>query len=180
MQRWMILALLSLAWPAAAQRPPGGPPGAHGPPGEHGPLRDLSPEDQKAIHDFKLTTSITDKLFDASQRIRTAAEKDPSMEKANPMLSGKSIDENAKKMEGHAQVMSAVKGAGLTPKEFLVSTYALMTATIWSNMKKSMPQAQPPAYVNPDNVKFVEEHPEVLQKFQTAWQKSGRPGAPHQ
>src|SRR5258708_37672147 len=139
MKSWTILAALTLALPAAAQRQPGGPPGAHGPPGEHGPLRDLSPEDQKAIHDFKLTTSITDKLFDASQRIRTAAEKDPSMEKANPMLSGKSIEENAKKMEGHAQVVSALKGAGLTPREFLVSTYALMTATIWSTIKKTIP-----------------------------------------
>lgn len=165
MSRWMTLAALCLAVPALADRPRGGPPGQ----GRHG--RELAPEDEKAIHDFKLTTSNTDKLADAGKRVRLLAEKDKSLEKDNPMQNGKTFDDSVKRIEAHPQVVGAMKSAGVSPREFVVGTFTLMTAAMWSGMKKNYPQAPVPPYVNADNLKFVEDHPEVLQKFQAAFER---------
>ena len=157
--RWMMLAVLSLALPAAAK----------GGPGQSG---DLAPEDQKAIHDYKLTNSTIDKLLAAGAKLRALAEKDPAMAKFRPM-DAKNIDESVKRMAEYPQGVAALKSAGLSPREFMVGTYALMTAAMWITMKKSYPQAQAPEYVNPGNMKFVDDHPEVLKKFQDAWGTKG-------
>ena len=173
MSRWMTLAVLCLAVPALADRPRGGPPG-----GARGKMPDLAPEDEKAIHDYKLSTSSIDKLVDAGKRVRELAEKDKSMEKANPMSEGKTFEDSVKRIEAHPQAVSAMKSAGVAPREFVVGTFTLMTAAMWSVMKKSYPQAPVPAYVNPDNMKFIEDHPEALQKFQGAFDR-GHKMHPH-
>jgi hypothetical protein len=175
MSRWMTLAVLCLALPAAAQSPQGPPPGRGG----HGPMHDLTPEDQKAIHDFKLTTSVTDRLVDAGKKVRDLAEKDPSLEKANPMAGAKGLDESVKRIEQYPEVVSIMKGEGVTPREFVLGAFTLMTATMWSSLRKSYPQAEVPAYVNPDNMKFIDDHPEVLQKFRAAFEKGGHRMRPH-
>jgi hypothetical protein len=174
MLRWMTLSLLTLALPAAADRPPHRPPGG----GFNG---EVPPEDQKAIHDFKLTSSAVDKLLAAGPKIHALVEKDPSMAKADVMRGAKNIDESLKRMQQYPQGIAALKSAGLSPREFIVSTQTLGTAMMWSIMKKSYPQAQVPAYINPDNVKFIEDHPDVMQKFQAAWggdHKMHPPGGP--
>jgi hypothetical protein len=129
----------------------------------------LAPEDQKAIHDFKLINSAVDKLLAAGLKIHAVVEKDPAMAKADVMHGAKNIDESVKQMQQYPQGIAALKSAGLSPREFIVSTQTLSTAMMWSIMKKSYPQAQVPAYINPDNVKFIEDHPDVMQKFQAAW-----------
>ena len=174
--RFLTLAVLCcLALPAAAQAPNGPPPGR----AAHGPMHDLAPEDQKAIHDFKLDTSVTDRLVSAGKNVRELAEKDPSMEKANPMQGAKTMDESIQRIEQHPQAVAAMKKAGVTPREFVVGTFTVMTATMWSQMRKNYPQAQPPAYVNPDNMKFIDDHPEVMQKFQAAFDRGGHRMQPH-
>ncbi len=174
MSRWMILAVLCLAAPAFADRPRGGPPGrARGK-----MMQDLAPEDEKAIHDYKLTSSNTDKLAAAGKRVQELLEKDKSLEKANPMTEGKTFADSVKRLEEHPQAVSAMKSAGVSPREFVVGTFTLMTAAMWSGMKKSYPQAPVPPYVNPDNMKFVDDHPEALQKFQAAFDR-GHKGRPH-
>lgn len=173
MLRWMTLALLCLALPALADRPRGGPPGGHRGNG------DLAPEDEKAIHDYKLTASNTGKLADAGKRVRDLIEKDKSLEKDNPLGEGRTFADSVKRIEAHPQAVSAMRSAGVAPREFVVGMFTLMTAAMWSGMKKSYPQAPVPPYVNPDNMKFVDDHPEVVQKFQAAFeigdQKRGHP-----
>jgi hypothetical protein len=162
MLRFMTLSLLTIALPAAADRQPHRPSGG----GLNG---EVAPEDQKAIHDFKLTNSAIDKLLAAGPKIHALVEKDPSMAKADVMHGAKNIDDSVKRMQQYPQGIAALKSAGLSPREFIVSTQTLGTAMMWSIMKKSYPQAQVPAYVNPDNMKFVDDHPDVMQKFQAAW-----------
>ena len=159
---FMTLSLLILALPAAADRQP------HRP-SEGGFNGEVAPEDQKAIHDFRLTNAAVDKLLAAGPKIHALVEKDPSMAKADVMRGAKNIDDSVKRMQQYPQGIAALKSAGLSPREFIVSTQTLATAMMWSIMKKSYPQAQVPAYVNPDNVKFIEDHPEVKEKFQAAW-----------
>ena len=168
MSRWMMLALFTLAVPALADKPGGGPPGG----GRRG---ELTPADEKAVHDFKLSTSTIDKLLDAGSKLEVAVAKDPSMQKESSMGGKRSIDENVTVMQSHPEAVAILKSAGLSPKEFLVGTLALMTAASWASMKKQYPetqaQAPAPAYVNPDNLKFVENHPEVMQKIQAAFRE---------
>ena len=160
MTRWMILAVMTLALPALAQRPHGGPgQGSHG-----GPMRDLSPEDQKAIHDYKLSTSNTDKLMDANRRLMEMAEKDPQMRKDNPMTA-RTLDDSVKKVDSLPAAKTVLKQVGLSSREFVVGTFTMMTAAMWHGMQKSYPQAQVPPYVNPDNLKFVDAHPELVKKW---------------
>ncbi len=174
MPRWMPLALLCLALPAFADRPRGGPP--KGP--AHGPMRDLAPADEKAIHDYRLSTSNTDKLVVAGKRVQELYDQDKALDKNNPMTEGRTFDDSVKRIEAHPQAVSAMKNAGVTPREFVVGTFALMTAAMWSQMKKSYPQAVVPAYVNPENMKFIDAHPEVLQKFQAAFDRDNKKGRP--
>jgi hypothetical protein len=175
MMRWM-LALLAVPLSALAQ---GGPP--HGPP--HGPggmMREMSPEDQKAIHDYKLTTGNVDKMMAAHLKFRDMAEKDPSMREGNP-FQAKTIDDSVKKIESAPPKAQAIlKETGMKPREFVVGTMTMMTSAMWSSMQKMNPQAPVPAYVNPDNLAFIDAHPEIMEKFKNMGPRHGPPGGGHE
>jgi hypothetical protein len=188
MTRWLALAVLCLAVSARAEEgaPPrrGPPPGMRGGPGGPGGpgamLRDMTPEDQKAIHDFKLTAENTGKLMDAHKRFRELHEKDPEMMKGQNPMAVKTIDESIKRVEAAPEKAKAIlKQVGLQPREFVVGTFTMMTSAIWSGMRQHMPQAQPPPYVNPDNVAFVDAHPELLEQFKQMGPPHGGPHAEH-
>jgi hypothetical protein len=163
MLRWMTLALLALALPAFADRP-------------RNALQtgEVPPEDQKAVHDFKLNSSSFNKLLAAGQKIRALAEKDPSMEKANPMRGGKNFDESVKLVEQLPQLVAALKSVGLSPREFIVGITTFSISGMWAAMKNADPPQRPPSYMNPDNIKFVEDHPDALEKFGAAWGAEGK------
>jgi hypothetical protein len=163
MLRWMTLALLALAFPAFADR-------------QRNALQtgEVPPEDQKAVHDFKLNKSSFDKLLAAGTKIRALAEKDPSVEKANPMRGGKNFDESVKLVEQWPQLVAALKSVGLSPREFIVGITTFSISGMWAAMKNAAPQQRPPSYMNPDNIKFIEDHPDALEKFGAAWGAEGK------
>ena len=181
MMRWM-LAVLAVSFSALAQGgPPGGPP--HGPGGPpHGGMmgsgmREMSPEDTKAIHDYKLTTSNVDKLMDAHKKFREMAEKDPSLHQQGNPFQATTIDDSVKKIDSAPpQAKAILKEEGISSREFVVGTMSMMTSAMWHSMSKMNPQAQVPAYVNPDNLKFLDAHPEVLEKFKNMGPRHGPPG----
>src|SRR5207253_6982600 len=88
----LMLAVLAVSLSASADRP-------HGPPPGMGMGREMSPEDQKAVHDYKLTTANVDKLMDAHKRFREMAEKDPSLHEGGSPFQAKTIDDSVKKIE---------------------------------------------------------------------------------
>src|SRR5258708_32175388 len=49
---------------------------------------------------------------------------------------------------------------------------------MWSAMIKQYPQtaSQMPAEVNRDNLKFIDTHPEIVEKWQGMWEGAGRQG----
>lgn len=163
MSHWIPLALLCLAVPAFAdkRRDPS--------PGYHNSLDDLTPEELKAVRNFKLTTATTDKLIEASKRLSTLAEKNPGA--VNGKEQAKTLDGLVKIIEAHPEVGGALKSAGLSPREFWFGINALGAAILGSFARMGDPKAPLPAYVNPDNVAFLAAHPEVLQKFQESKKK---------
>jgi hypothetical protein len=129
----------------------------------------MDAKDSKEIHDYKLTTGNVEKLVSASTKLKDVAEKDPSMDEDGP--TEKTIDDSVKRMEKYPKAVAAVKAAGLSPREFLVGTFALMNASVWSQMIKQYPQsaAKMPPEVNRDNLKFADQHPDLVQKWSQAW-----------
>lgn len=163
MSRWMILILLSLAVPALADKPRGGPTSRpHRGDSDSG----FSPEDEKAVHDYKLTKDKLAKLADAGKRMEELAKKDPSVKKAEKESHNQTLDETVKTWERYPQAIAVVKSAGLSPKEYLVGMSALVTSAMFAGMKRSNPEVQAPSYVNPDNVKFLADHPDAMEQFQ--------------
>ncbi len=168
----LMLAVLAVSLSAFADRPHGPPPGMG-----MGMGREMSPEDQKAVHDYKLTTANVDKLMDAHKRFREMAEKDPSLHEHGNPFQAKTIDDSVKKIESSpAKAQGILKDLGIAPREFVVGTFAMMTSVMWNGMQKHNPQAQVPEFVNPDNLKFIDSHPEVLEKFKSMGPRHGPPG----
>ena len=121
----------------------------------------------KAVRNFKLNAASADKLIEASKRVNAVAEKDKTLGNSKAM-EGKNLDELVKLIEAHPQVVSALKSAGVSPREFWVGNFAVGAAMLGAMVRTGDPKEPLPPYANPDNVTFVLAHPEVLQKFQEA------------
>jgi hypothetical protein len=157
-----LLAAMFIAVPALAQSRPM-----------------LGPADEKAVREYKLTTSGVDKLLSANQRFAEMVLKDPAKqtEKASP-FTAKTLDESVKRIEAVPETRAVLKKVGLSPREYVMGTFAMITAAMWSAMIKQYPQAasQMPAEVNRDNLKFIDTHPEIVEKWQGMWEGAGRQG----
>ncbi len=160
--RWTPLAVLFIAVPALAQSRPA-----------------VGPADEKAVREYKLTTSGVDKLLTANQLFAEMVLKDPAKqaEKARP-FAARTIDESVKRLEAVPGTAAVLKKVGLSPREYVVGTFAMITAAMWSAMIKQYAQAasQMPAEVNRDNLKFIDTHPEIIEKWQGMWEGAGRQG----
>jgi hypothetical protein len=151
-----LLAALVIAVPAWAQSRPM-----------------LGPADDKAVREYKLTPSGVDKLLAVNMRFAEMVRKDPAKqaEKASP-FTAKTIDESVKRVEAVPETKAVLKEAGLSAREYVVGTIAVLTAAMWSAMIKQYPQAaaQMPPEVNRDAVKFFDKHPEIIEKWQGVWE----------
>lgn len=153
--RPLLLAFLLVSLPAVAK--PGGSPPA--PPGQ-----ELNAQDQKAIHDYRLTVANAEKVMEANRRLKEAVQKDPSLME-HGAAQAKTIDDSVKRLESKPAAKAVLDGLGLTSREFVVGTFTIVSAVVWHSIKQSQPQMQVPAYVNAENIRFFDQHPELIKKW---------------
>ena len=161
MSRSMIVALLCLAVPALADKR------RDQSRGYHNSFDDLTPEDLKAVRNFKLNAASADKLIEASKRVNAEVEKDKTL-KDRKSNEGMNLDGFVKLTEAHPQIVRALKSAGVSPREFWVGSFAVGAAMLGAMVRRADPKEPLPPYANPDNVTFVLAHQEVLQRFKEA------------
>ena len=111
------------------------------------------------------------RLFDAGVKLRDLAAKDTRYR--DPGGTG-SVEEKVRHLERYPEVVSALERAGVTPRELVVGTLAVQQAAMWSSARKKSPGTPLPPEVNPDNVRFIDQHPEALRKWQLALSRERR------
>ena len=90
--------------------------------------------------------------------------------------SANSIDEMEAAVKKSPQVAKALQTAGLTPREYSKFMMAMIQASFAAGFKKAGMLKELPAGVNPDNVKFVEEHEAELKAMQAEFEKMEKGG----
>ena len=62
--------------------------------------------------------------------------------------------------------MAAIlKTTGMSPREFVLSSYSVMLAMVYADLLKAEPATLPPDYIARENIAFVRRHEEQLTKL---------------
>lgn len=136
----------------------------------------MSAADEKALHGYDLTAAKIDKLLAVAQKMKFWGEAHPEeARREDELLRGKTLDESVKRIESKPQLVSLMKSEGVTPHEFVLGMMAFAQASMWSALSPQMPDAKMPPEVNPRNVKLLQDHPEIMQKWEQAVTEKRQP-----
>jgi hypothetical protein len=130
-----------------------------------------------AVLGFRLTTDMVDKLSVAYKNLQKVIEADPGIltkaAQQRPAGGGgrsQTVSEVVKQFEAAGpSVVGAITGAGVTPRDFIVSQWAIAQAGVGVQMAKSgiaLPDA-----INKDNVAFAQKHEAALMALLAEMQK---------
>jgi hypothetical protein len=159
----ITLAALLLSFAAAADQPAQG---------QQRPHQELSPADEKEIHDYDLTQPRIDRMLKVGARMRDYLETHPEEKKENPMA-GKNLDDSVARMDQKPEMVAMMKSEGVKPREWLVGMMAFVNAAMWSEASKRNPTMQAPPTVNQKNVEYLRAHPELMQRWMDTWEPQG-------
>lgn len=121
-----------------------------------------------------------EELTDAeSERITALEAQKEALEDSQELNFGSanSLDEMEANVNKSPLVSKSLQQAGLTPREYAKFMMAMIQASFAAGFKKAGMLKELPAGVNPDNVKFVEEHEAELKAMQAEFEKMGKGGA---
>jgi hypothetical protein len=119
-----------------------------------------------------------DELTEAEQqRVEALKEQIEKMddEDFGIMNGAKSLDEMEARMKRSAPLMRGLQQAAMPPREYAKFMMAMVQAAMVAGFKKSGMKEIPPG-INPENVKFVEEHEAELKAMQQEMEKLIKPG----
>jgi hypothetical protein len=135
-------------------------------------------EDLQTVTDYKLDMGKIDKYMAAQRNIAMKA-KDLTPQQKEAMkakndaddTNNDNLDDMAKRIESEPMMASAIKDAGLSPREFALITVSLMQSSMAAGILKMRPNDNQDSLIremkaNPENVKFVQEHEAELTKKQ--------------
>ena len=135
-------------------------------------------EDLQTVTDYKLDMGKIDKYMAAQRNIAMKA-KDLTPQQKEAMkarndaddTNNDNLDDMAKRIESEPMMASAIKDAGLSPREFALITVSLMQSSMAAGILKMRPNDNQDSLIremkaNAENVKFVQEHEAELTKKQ--------------
>ena len=122
-----------------------------------------SPADEKTIHDYKLTTANAGKILEAMGRMMKLGETDPTLQ--HKQVKAESLDDAVKQWDAVPQLKAMLKEVGLSTRDFLVGMPALGYAMAYHDAVKTHPELEVPAVASRENLKFMDAHPEIEQKW---------------
>jgi hypothetical protein len=129
------------------------------------PSKDAPNPDEPIIHDYILTMDKVHKYADVSKRGAAAAKSDPAlaaeMKKVGDM-DGYNV-QKAHMMEKSAKIAAFLKSNGMTARDFVFIPMTAFTAAMAIAAEDA--KKQPPAFINPANIKFVRDHKDELEKL---------------
>jgi hypothetical protein len=136
--------------------------------------------EKKDVKNFVLTTDRLDKYEAAVKAIYKVQKENPAIKKQmddedsqNPSIT---ISGSIALIEKYPPIANAIKGAGLTPHDFVVMTYSLINAAAAVQMKKVGTIKEYPDTVLPENISFVDKNYDRIKKiFNTETDASDKP-----
>jgi hypothetical protein len=84
-----------------------------------------------------------------------------------------SIAEAALRLDAHPEFAAAVKSVGLSTREFATLQMALFQAMFARGFLQAGTITEVPKDVNPENVKFLQDHEAEIQKMARQWEAAG-------
>lgn len=121
-------------------------------------------KDTKEIGAFRLTMDGLTKFSNSLKTLGELTKKNPSLkEKVDNSDSGEqTIDETLALYDRHPEVVSAIKTSGLTPRQFVVTSYALVANSMALAYRKAGMKGIPPG-ASTANMEFIEAHQKEIQ-----------------
>jgi hypothetical protein len=126
-------------------------------------------EEKKDVKNFVLTADKLDKYEAAVKAVYKVQKDNPAVKKQmddedsqNPSIT---IAGSVALIEKYPPIANAIKGAGLTPHDFVVMTYTLINSAAAVQMKKVGTIKEYPDTVLPENISFVHKNYERIKKI---------------
>ena len=170
-KRW-TLALLATATVSAACAPRDSAPADGSATASQGSGNDLA-----GVASYKLSMEKVDKFF-AAQRNMALKMKDmsPAQQEAMSMNGTGSMDDMARQIEASPEWASAIRQAGMEPREFVTLTMSMIQSSMAASVLKMRPNDDQDSLVksmnaNMENVKFVQEHEAEITARREAMEK---------
>lgn len=121
----------------------------------------FTPDDQKLLGGYRLSIDKLDKFMAATKRLQEAVQKSPTLKSqfdaVGAAAKDKSLADNIGRLEVSApEFVRLLKEAGTTPRDFILTPFALFLARSVSAAKQGDPTVSPPPYVPAENLAFVE------------------------
>ena len=134
------------------------------------PDEKASPEaEKKDVKNFVLTADKLDKYEAAVKAINKVQKDNPAIKKQmddedsrNPNIT---IAGSVALIEKYPPIANAIKGAGLTPHDFVVMTYTLINSAAAVQMKKVGTIKEYPDTVLPENISLVDKNYDRIKKI---------------
>ena len=129
--------------------------------------------DMLEMRNYRLSMDKVDKFAAASQSLVALSKSNPAIRTAIPG-GAKNLDEGAKLMESQSPaVAAAIQKAGMSVREYLLTSITLLTTRMVVGMKKQGQKLdQLPGTVSPENVAFVEQNYPKIEKLLTGLSRS--------
>ena len=87
-----------------------------------------------------------------------------------------SLDEMEAQIQKAPLMANALQSAGMPPREYAKFMMAIIQASMVAGFKKAGMMKELPPGVNPENVKFIEEHEAELKAMQAEFEKLAKGG----
>jgi hypothetical protein len=84
----------------------------------------------------------------------------------------RSLSEMAAKIDAQPALAAAVRGAGMTTREFATAELALLQAALAYGLQKAGGLKQLPDDVSKENVEFVRQHEREIEALRAEWEKA--------
>ncbi len=136
-------------------------------------------EDLADVTQYRLTMDKYDKYLAAQKNIMMKAksltpEQRKAMEERNDARDSNNanLDEMTRNIEAEPMMVSAIRDAGLSPREYAVLTVSIMQSAMAAGVAKMQPNANQDSLIremkaNPDNVRFFQQNEAELTRKQT-------------
>lgn len=131
---------------------------------------------RNAIHDYRLSDDNVNKVIEVTQKMRALQTSNPQLAAAMEQEHGdvndaKSIDEAAARLEAIPPVKAILSSAGLSARDYLLTTFTLMEAGAAYQFQKAgklPPNSELAKDVSPENLAYVGSHQAQLRALEKA------------
>ncbi|HET9603562.1 MAG TPA: hypothetical protein VFO96_04680 [Gemmatimonadales bacterium] len=169
--RWTTL-LVAACLASAACGPKDAPPAGSSTSAQQDGTTDLSD-----VTTYKLSMDKVNKFFEAQRNMVVKMKSlTPAQQEALSLDGSGSMEEMAQKIEASPEWASAIRAAGLEPREYVTLTMSMLQSAMAASVLKMRPNDDQDSLVtamhaNMDNVKFVQEHEAEISAKREAMEK---------